>query len=112
MTRAHFFQNAAWVGRKDRNRNTFTVLRGRFTAESAQKVTLNVLGLGFFKCYINGTCINPDTFLPLSSDFESGADPTGEVLTAHRVYVPQFDVTPYVREGENVIAIQIGRAHV
>ena len=108
MTRAHFFQNAAWVGRKDRNRNTFTVLRGRFTAEAASRVTLNVLGLGFFKCYINGVCINPDTFLPLSSDFEAGADPAGEVLTAHRIYVPGFDITPYAREGENTIAIHYG----
>ena len=108
MTRSNFFRNAAWVGKATRDRNTFTVLRGRFTAESARKVTLNVLGLGFFKCYINGACINPDTFLPLSSDFEAGADPTGEVLTAHRIYVPRFDITPYVREGENVIAIHFG----
>ncbi len=108
MTRSHFFQNAAWVGKAERTRDTFSVLRGRFTAASAQKVTLNVLGLGFFKCYINGVCINPDTFLPLSSDFEAGADPVDEVLTAHRVYVPQFDVTPFVREGENVIAVHFG----
>ena len=94
MTRSHFFRNAAWVGQTERDRHTFSVLRGRFTAESAQRVTLNVLGLGFFKCYINGSCINPDTFLPLSSDFEAGADPAGEVLAGHRVYVPQFDITP------------------
>ena len=108
MTRSHFFRNAAWVGQAERDRNTFSVLRGRFNAASAQRVTLNVLGLGFFKCYINGVCINPDTFLPLSSDFEAGADPVGEVLTAHRVYVPQFDITSYVREGENTIAIHFG----
>lgn len=108
MTRSHFFRNAAWVGKAQRTRDTFTVLRGRFTAESARKVTLNVLGLGFFKCYINGICINPDTFLPLSSDFEASCDPAEEVLMGHRIYVPHFDITPYVREGENVIAIHFG----
>ena len=108
MTRSHFFRDAAWVGKAQRTRDTFTVLRGRFTTESHRKVTLNVLGLGFFKCYINGICINPDTFLPLSSDFEASCDPAEEVLTGHRIYVPHFDITPYVREGENVIAIHFG----
>ena len=64
MTRSHFFRDAAWVGKAQRTRDTFTVLRGYFTAESARKVTLNVLGLGFFKCYINGICINPFTSFP------------------------------------------------
>ena len=50
MTRSHFFRTAAWVGSAERDRNTFSVLRGRFTVASAQRVTLNVLGLGFFKC--------------------------------------------------------------
>ena len=108
MTCNHFFRNAAWVGKARRTHDTFTVLRGRFTVTSPRRVTLNALGLGFFKCYINGTCINPDTFLPLSSDFEAGADPVDEILTGHRVYVPQFDITPFVREGENVIAIHFG----
>ena len=108
MTRSHFFRDAAWVGKAQRTRDTFTVLRGRFTAESPRKVTLNVLGLGFFKCYVNGICINPDTFLPLSSDFEASCDPAEEVLTGHRIYVPHFDITPYVRDGENVIAIHFG----
>lgn len=108
MTRSHFFRDAAWVGKAQRTRDTFTVLRGRFTVESPRKVTLNVLGLGFFKCYVNGICINPDTFLPLSSDFEASCDPAEEVLTGHRIYVPGFDITPYVREGENVIAIHFG----
>lgn len=108
MTRSHFFQNAAWVGKAQRTRDTFSILRGRFTVESADRVTLNLLGLGFFRCYINGICINPDTFLPLSSDFEAGADPAGEVLSGHRIYVPTFDITPYAREGENIIAIYFG----
>ncbi len=108
MDRSYFFKNAAWVGLADRTPKTFSVLRGRFDVDSFTKVTLNVLGLGFFKCYINGKCINPDTFLPLSSDFEASADPKGEVLAGHRVYVPSFDITPFTAPGENVIAIHFG----
>lgn len=108
MTREQFFHNAKWIGAKTRTDKTFSVIRGYFEAKSADKVTLNILGLGFFKCFINGECINPDTFLPLSSDFEATCDPVDEVISAHRVYVPQFDITPFIKEGKNSIAIHYG----
>ena len=108
MNQEFYFKNAKWVGAKERDADTFSILRGRFYVEEYEKVTLNVLGLGFFKCYINGICINPDTFLPLSSEYEASCEPKDEVLTGHRVYVPQFDISEYVKAGENVIAMQYG----
>ena len=108
MTQEYFFHNAKWVGAKKRTKDSFAVLKGSFEAESAKNVTLNALGLGFFKCYINGECINPDTFLPLSSDFEAGCDPVDEVISGHRIYVPQFDITPFVKSGKNDIEIHYG----
>ena len=97
MTQEYFFGNAKWVGAADRTTFGFSVLHGRFYVNAPKKVTLRVLGLGLFKCYINGTCINPDTFLPLSSDYEASCDPEGQVLSGHRIYVPEYDVTPYVK---------------
>ncbi len=108
MTQSDFFGNAQWVGAAERTRDSFAVLRGRFEIKEGEKVTLNVLGLGFFHAYINGTPINPDTFLPLSSDYEAGADPSGEILSGHRVYVPSFAITPHVHAGTNVIAVHYG----
>ena len=108
MNQEFYFKNANWVGAKERDADTFSILRGRFNVEEYEKVTLNVLGLGFFKCYINGICINPDTFLPLSSEYEASCEPKDEVLTGHRVYVPQFDITNYVKVGNNVIVMQYG----
>lgn len=108
MEKSFFFKNAAWVGKRERSAKTFTLLRGYFDITEIKKVTLNVLGLGFFKCYVNGKCINPDTFLPLSSDYEATCDPINEVLSGHRVYVPSFDITPFVTLGKNVIAIHFG----
>lgn len=108
MKQEFYFKNAKWVGKKERNADTFSILRGKFNVKKYERVTLNVLGLGFFKCFINGVCINPDTFLPLSSEYEASCDPKDEVFTGHRVYVPQFDITKYVKEGENVIAMQYG----
>ncbi len=108
MKQEMFFNNAKWVGASERTPKSFSILRGHFYIDEIINVSLNILGLGFFKCYINGQCINPDTFLPLSSDFESGCDPIDEVLSAHRVYVPNFDITPFVKCGHNVIAIHFG----
>ena len=108
MTQEHFFGNAKWVGASERTHNTFSVLRGHFNVNSANKVSLNVLGLGFFKCYINGICINPDTFLPLSSDYENTCDPRDEVLAGHRIYVPTFDITHFIKQGDNTIDIHFG----
>ena len=108
MQQQHFFQNAKWVGAADPVETPFSIVRGHFTVDTDAKVSLNVLGLGFFKCYINGVCINPDTFLPLSSDYEPTCDPKNEILAGHRIYVPQFDITPFVQKGDNVIAIHFG----
>ena len=101
MTQQDFFKNAKWVGAPERTTETFSVLRGYFEVADAESVSLNILGLGFFKCYINGECINPHSFLPLSSDFEGTNDPVDEVISRHRVYVSQFDITPYVKNGKN-----------
>lgn len=107
-TQQEYFGNALWVSAKNADPMKLYVLRGHFNLDEADEVSLNVLGLGFFKCYINGVCINPDTFLPLSSDFENSCDPDGEVLAGHRIYVPKFDITPHIKAGDNVIAIHFG----
>ena len=88
----------------------FPILRSRFTAgATVKKATLRVLGLGFFHCYINGREITEDAFLPLNTDFEPRENyPTEEVLTGHRVYVPEYDVTALVRPGSNLLALHFG----
>ncbi len=108
MKQEYFFKNAIWVGDGERSTDSFSVLWGSFVLGEVRSVSISVLGLGFFKCYINGHCINPDTFLPLSSDYEGTCDPKEEILSAHRIYVPQFDITPFVKVGENAIAVHYG----
>lgn len=96
MEQDYYFEGAKWVGSVQRTAETFTVLRGHFSVDVIKNISFNILGLGFFKCYINDVCINPDTFLPLSSDYVAGCDPTNEVLSGHRIYVPHFDITSFV----------------
>lgn len=108
MTQQHFFKHAKWVYDSEKSSTDFSVLRGVFFANDIVSANINVLGLGFFKCYINGICINPDTFLPLSSDFDNSCDPSNEILSGHRIYVPTFDITSFVKNGLNTIAIHYG----
>ena len=108
MKQEYFFKNAKWIKAHSSDPSAFSVLRGHFSLSSTDKVILNVLGLGFFKCYINGVCVNPDTFLPLSSEYEGTKDPKGEALSGYRVYVPSFDISHLVRQGDNLIALQFG----
>ena len=87
----------------------FPILRGHFTAHDVNKAVIRVVGFGFFHCYINGQEITADQFLPLSTDFEPrGNCPSGEIVTDHRVIVPEYDVTSLVREGDNVVAVWFG----
>lgn len=47
--------------------------------------------------------------MPLSTDFEERKNyPNGETVSGHRIYVPEYDITPLLTDGENVIAIHFG----
>ncbi len=114
MKQQEIFKNALWLGAAadregDKQAPLFPVLRGHFSVKQVQKATLYVLGLGFFHCYINGRRVGDDLFLPLSTDYEARKNfPPQETLTGHRIYVPAYDITSLLTEGENVIAIHFG----
>lgn len=108
MKQQEMFNRALWVDAGAAEAK-FHILRGRFGVRGVRKATLRVLGLGFFHCYINGVRVSDDLFLPLNTDFEPRDNfPTGEIVTGHRIHVPEYDVTSLLREGENVIAIHFG----
>ena len=87
----------------------FPILRSSFRASGVKNATLRVIGLGFFHCYINGREVTEDRFLPLTTDYEPRNNyPVDEKLTGHRVYVPEFDVTDWLDEGDNVLALHFG----
>lgn len=109
MKQQEVFGKALWVHAGNRENEKFFILRGKFTLNSARNVMLRVLGLGVFHCYINGTRVSDDLFLPLNSDFEPRDQfPPEEKISGHCIYVPEYDITPYVKDGDNVIAIHFG----
>ena len=76
---------------------------------TVKKAVLRVIGLGFFHCYINGTEVTEDQFLPLSTDYEVRPNrPTEELVTGHRIYVPEYDVTALLENGKNVLSLHFG----
>ena len=77
MTQKDFFADAVWVGAKSSRPKKFRLFteisgKGKEVGHAMRFV------LGFFKCYINGVCINSDVFWPLCSDYEECANPAGE----------------------------------
>ena len=87
----------------------FPILRSHFSATNVHKATLRVVGLGFFHCYVNGTQVSKDFYLPLATDYEERPNyPIDEKLTGHRLYVPEYDVTKLLCDGDNTIAIHFG----
>ncbi len=112
MNQQNVFSSAKWLTSKKEDafcEDTFYILRGKFSVENVSKAILRVIGLGYFHCYINGERVGNDLFLPLSTDYEERKDyPTGEIISGHRIYVPEYDVTSMLINGENTIAIHFG----
>jgi len=109
MNCQEMFSSAKWLGAEDYSKDKLFILRAVFSVEKARKATLRVLGLGFFHCYINGKRVGNDLFLPLSTDFEERENfPTNEIISGHRVYVPEYDIASMLNDGENVIAVHFG----
>lgn len=108
MNQTEMFGKALWVGKKDTNPLDFSILYGRFNVSEFKTVKIRAVGLGFFRLSLNGKIINPEGYLPLSSDFHKRNLPEGEILSGHRLYVPEFDVSKLIKRGENTIEINFG----
>ncbi|MBR6571431.1 MAG: family 78 glycoside hydrolase catalytic domain [Clostridia bacterium] len=99
-----------WLG-TDENYASPVITR-RFALPAVQKATLRITGLGYFEATLNGTPVTTDCFLPLASDYEP-RDLTAFLYPIHdkprnRIYFHEFDVASLLRQGENVLEIQLG----
>ncbi len=109
MNMREAFGAAKWVCRKNDDKADFSFLRSKFIINGAKKATLYAVGLGYFHCYINGKRVGDELFLPFNTDYEPRKDyPVGETVTGHRLYVPKYDITDLLKDGENVITLHFG----
>lgn len=111
MDMTSVFGKAKWISAPEKNGSVpmYQIARSSFSLLNIKKATLRVVGLGFFHCYINGKRVSNDFFLPLSTDFEPRENyPIEEILSGHRIYVPEFDVTDMLVSGINTLALHFG----
>ena len=107
MRQEEIFGKALWISLEDAVEKRI-VVKSSFIVNKPQKVKIRALGLGIFHAYINGVRVSEDLFMPLSTDFEKKENrPLGEVLN-HRIYVPEYDITDMLRDGENELTIHFG----
>ena len=98
--------NAKWItaGKKV----TAPCLFKKFNLNKPIKARLSITGLGYFVCKINDKHISDDKFMPVFSDymqrdFSGLLYPVAPQSFKHRVYYLDFDVTPFVCDGENLL---------
>ncbi|MBD9123787.1 MAG: hypothetical protein EGP68_10245 [Lachnospiraceae bacterium] len=81
--------------------------------ERFQSARLEICGLGYFLFYINGKRISDQELMPAMTDYSSvlGCEttyPVWEERSAHRCRYLSFDLLPYLKAGENVLAVRLG----
>jgi len=67
-----------------------------FLTAAPVRARLYITALGLYECYINGRAMNEDLFTPGWTDYRK------------RVQVQTYDVTPWLRSGENAIGAILG----
>lgn len=73
---------------------------------------ISICGLGFFELYINGQKVGNDLMVPAWSDYEPRDGrrllyPLNETRS-HRVYYLDYDLTGFLKSGENDISVWLG----
>ena len=104
------FNSCKWIA-ADENCQSPVLIR-RFYAKQVVKATLTLTGLGYFEANINGLPVTPYRFLPVASDYEKRdgskfAYPSHDI-TVNRIYFYSFDVSSLIKNGDNVLEIQLG----
>ena len=88
------------------------IARKGFQVKKSQSAVIQICGLGFFELYLNGKKVSDDLLTPVWSDYEPRRDrrmlyPIQDEFT-HRVYYREYEVTDYITEGENHLAVLLG----
>ncbi len=110
MTHKEIFSDARWLSPKEDLEAA--IFRAEFNNDKAQSAEITICGLGYFVLYINGERVSDDEFAPAYTDYHDRADmwlnyPLNDVWS-HRIYCMKYDITPFLKEGKNVIGVMVG----
>lgn len=86
--------------------------RSEFDGKKGEQTTITICALGFFKLYINGVNPTEDIFAPVTSFYHEYDElyckkMYGEKMSP-RVYVMQYDLTDYIKDGTNTLCVVVG----
>ncbi len=98
--------DAKWVGTGKKDYPV--IIHSEFSTDKVSSAEITVGCFGTFRLFVNGKNVTDELFLPLNTDFEErfnieyGDAPFTDEL-AHRLYCPQFDITSYLKDGNNTL---------
>ena len=112
MTSNEIFKNAKWITMPESDAPIFKKV---FCAKENEKAIITICGLGAFKLYINGKKVSEDLLAPNASnycyrDLSGFLYPLFDELS-FRTYCMQYDVTEFMNEGENTLAVMLGNSY-
>ncbi len=108
--------NAKWICEKDGFDSPF--FRKKFNVGNIKSAVLDICGLGWFEAYIDGKKISDAVLCPGASTY-SQVDtkkanfryPWQDTMTGTRAYFCRFDVSALLKNGENVLSVQLGNGY-
>ncbi len=110
MTHKEVFGDARWLCPKEDI--DAAIFRAEFDINKAQSAEITVCGLGYFILYINGERVSDNEFAPAYTDYHERTDMRLEYplndIRSHRINCLQYDITPFIKDGKNVIEALVG----
>lgn len=111
MKFCEMFGDAKFVTPSDKSCISPYIL-GKFDVNGVKKALITVTGLGMFELYVNGKKVSDDIHVPAHSMYEKRENahtnyPTYDVFS-YRVYVLQYDLLPYLKDGINSVCLHVG----
>lgn len=112
MTHEQIFKNAEWI---ECTGSDAPLFRKTFSAVKGEKAEIIICGLGFFKLFINGKKVSDDLLVPNATcyserDLHKLTFPLDDELS-YRIYAMKYDVTDYLCDGENTLAVMVGNGY-
>lgn len=112
MTHEQIFKNAKWI---ECTGSDAPLFRKSFNAVKGEKAEIVICGLGFFKLFINGKKVSNDLLVPNATcyserDLHKLVFPLDDEFS-FRIYAMKYDVTDYLRDGENTLAVMVGNGY-
>ncbi len=109
-TKQDVFGDAPWLNFG--SETEAVIARKAFSVEELESTLLRVTGLGFCEIYLNGKNIAERLCAPawtnyVSLDTANMNYPIYDEMT-YRILFEEFDITPYLKKGENVLVFHIG----